>query len=338
MKRNVGLDILKFICSFMVICIHIRFPEPLGSIFTPITRMAVPIFFMITGYFYSSTKEKCGELKQIKKIGVIFVVSNAIFFLYSLCKNFLQGNTLSEYCINTFNLKDLLKFSLLNESPFGTHLWYLGAILYVLIIVFLFEKNWDRKKLYPIIPVLLLVDLVFGKYSLLILGREFPYALVRNFLFVGLPYFLIGDLLNNVKPKFKTRSSFLLTILFALTTLIESFVINKLNMNVARDHYISTTFLAVFAFLCALNSECTDNNWFLKKVSFIGRKLTLYIYIIHPIFIFILRKAISVFIHNESLELVIGYMCPFVVFAISILSAWIFDTLVKKVKKQPTKL
>lgn len=57
MNRKVGLDFLKFICSFMIICIHIPFPEPLGTIFTPITRIAVPIFFMITDYFYSLTRE-----------------------------------------------------------------------------------------------------------------------------------------------------------------------------------------------------------------------------------------------------------------------------------------
>lgn len=43
--------------------IHIPFPEPIGTIITPLTRVAVPIFLMITGYFYSMTKQNNSEVK-----------------------------------------------------------------------------------------------------------------------------------------------------------------------------------------------------------------------------------------------------------------------------------
>ena len=62
-------------------------------------------------------------------------------------------------------------------SPFSGHLWYLGALLLVLLIAKAFRKSNLEHYVFPIIPVLLAVDLVFGKYSLCIWGREFPVEL-----------------------------------------------------------------------------------------------------------------------------------------------------------------
>ena len=76
MNRNYGLDLLKAICAFMVVSIHSPFPGLLGDIFIPLARIAVPIFFMITGYYYSHTKEHKKEKKQIIKLLKLCVSAN----------------------------------------------------------------------------------------------------------------------------------------------------------------------------------------------------------------------------------------------------------------------
>ena len=90
------------------------------------------------------------------------------------------------------SLRELFNFIVLNENPFGGHLWYLGAYLYVLLIAMIISKYKIWKYMFYAIPILLLTDLILGKYSLLFLDREFPVIYVRNFLFVGLPYFALG--------------------------------------------------------------------------------------------------------------------------------------------------
>lgn len=50
-KRNNSIDNLKAICTFLIICIHVPFPGEIGAYFITLTRIAVPIFFMITGFF-----------------------------------------------------------------------------------------------------------------------------------------------------------------------------------------------------------------------------------------------------------------------------------------------
>ena len=62
-----------------------------------------------------------------------------------------------------------------------------------------------QKTLFLAIPVLLAGDLIIGKYSLLLFGREFPAFYSRNWLFVGVPYFSLGMLIRKHLPSIKER-------------------------------------------------------------------------------------------------------------------------------------
>lgn len=143
----------------------------------------MPIFFIISGFFYSTTS----GARQIKKLFKLLVMGNGIYFVWKLALAAVKGEV-SSFLTTTFTVRNIAKFILLNESYLQSHLWYLGAILYVVVIVtMLFKLNEakGRKELYRITPFLLLGDLILGKYSLLLLHREFPYILVRNWLLWG---------------------------------------------------------------------------------------------------------------------------------------------------------
>lgn len=291
--------------------------------------MAVPIFFMTTGYFYSATKKKHRELLQIRKIGGYFLYANALFLVFQLGIHVLKYKTLAGFFAKFFSADALLKFLLLNHSPFQEHLWYLGAILYALAIVYFVDRHWGREKLYPAIPFLLVADLVLGKYSRVLLGMEFPYILVRNFLFVGLPYVLIGDLLAKRSPQFKSRTLLFAAVLFALTALLEPYLLDSFGMNTARKHNISTTFLALSVFLLALNSRDLPDNRLYQWCCFAGKHLSLNIYILHPIFIFLYTESVSL-IHNEVVRSILLQFSPLPVFGISIAASWVLHVLGKQ--------
>ena len=237
---------------------------------------------MITGYFYSDTVARYKEKQQIKKIFCLVIKANILFFVWNVILDILRRDSIISYVRAVFTGKNLLKFFLLNESPLAGHLWYLGAILYVLVIVLLADKFNCRKTLYYLTPVLLIADLVLGKYSLLIFHREFPYIVVRNFLCVGIPYFCIGNLIREKISSEKWNKKVLqaLIVVFATTSLAERFALLNAGLNATRDHYLSTTFLSICLFVYALKS-----NWCNKRVSVIGRKYSTWLYVIHPIFI-----------------------------------------------------
>ena len=212
----------------------------------------------------------------LNSVAVVFVTLSYYFNII------LKRDSIVTYVRKIFTGKSILKFLVLNESPLAGHLWYLGAILYVLVIVLLVDRFNCKKVLYYLTPVLLIADLVFGKYSLLIFHREFPYILVRNFLCVGIPYFCIGNLIREKRCSEKWNRKILqvLIVVFTITSLAERFVLVSAGLNATRDHYLSTTFLAICLFVYTLKS-----NWHNKGLAVIGRKCSTWLYIIHPIFI-----------------------------------------------------
>ena len=95
-KRNNSIDNLKAICTFLIISIHVPFPGEIGAYFITLTRIAVPIFFMITGFFYLDIIFYHKEVKQIKKIlkqqlyfnkkkKLLFFFNKNPFFFFFFC-------------------------------------------------------------------------------------------------------------------------------------------------------------------------------------------------------------------------------------------------------------
>ena len=311
MKRLNNVDALRIICAFCVICIHSDLSGTIGYLVIPICRVAVPIFLLISGFFYSSKKPKKDKKRQIVKIFKLIIVANILFFIFSICKAIYIGN-LMEYLQQVFNYKSILKFIFLNESPFYGHLWYLNALLYTLVFVYFIDKTKFRYKVYKLIPILLLCDLVFGKYSLVILQKEIPFLFVRNFIFVGIPYFLLGKYIGEKKEKLRKISVHKLFVcfwIFIATTIIEKTILNYFEKNAVRDHYISTSFLAVTFFLMVINAKQLHRN---NILVILGKNYSLWIYIIHPIIIELLEK-----IFNNNIY--INYIIPFITLLISII-------------------
>ena len=249
------------------------------------------------------------------------VEANAIFFIWNIALGILRRDSMVTYVQEIFTGKSILKFLALNESPLAGHLWYLGAILYVLVIVLLVDKLNCRKILYCLAPVLLIADLIFGKYSLLIFHQEFPYILVRNFLCVGIPYFCIGNLIREKRCSKKWNRKILqvLIVVFTITSLAERFVLVSAGLNATRDHYLSTTFLAICLFVYALKS-----NWHNKELTVIGRKYSTWLYIIHPIFI----TVFSIVTGKLGIKSIYRCVAPIVVYCATL----VFLIILQKVK------
>lgn len=290
------------------------------------TRIAVPVFFMITGYFYSPSIAS----KQIKKLLKLMLLGNGIYLVWKMALAAVKGEV-SSFLTTTFTVRNIVKFILLNESHLQSHLWYLGAILYVVVIVtLLFKWNEEKSKrvLYLITPFHLFGDLILGKYSLLLLHREFPYILVRNWLFVGIPYFTIGMWMKKQEIKIGKRKTIGLIILTALTTLLERWLLVSNNLNSTRDHYLSTTFLAVAVFLFFLSYVGNTEN----IVSRIGKLDSTWIYILHPIVIIIIGTVAK----KIGVESIYNIVRPIIVFLVTTVMVELIMRAKKKLRPERT--
>ena len=186
-SRNYSIDILKFICAVLVVLLHTdcRWHDAI----LPLTRCAVPCFLMISGFLLYDGQGIDRErlLRCIRHILHIMLWSTLLFIVAKESMFVVHEKTFF-----VPSLRQWFDFAVLNENPFGFHLWYLGAYLYVLLIMMVVDKYNLWRLFLALTPVLLLSDLAFGKYSLLLFDHEYPYFYVRNFLFVGIPYFMIG--------------------------------------------------------------------------------------------------------------------------------------------------
>jgi len=240
-------------------------------------------------------------------------------------------HSLPQYLSKCFSVKSIVDFLVFNKSPFQGHLWYLGAILYVLVIIAVWEGKLkqDRSKLYWLIPVLLLTDLVLGRYSLLIFHRVFPYIYVRNFLCVGLPYFLLGDLINTKIANRESNVSnvniiisIAAIIVFILTSMLEKHLLISFNLSAEnqREHYLSSTLIAVSLFMLAIFRSRAIPTKIEQTSSELGRSHSMMIYLIHPAVITVLHVATET-INVLVVTTIYKYTAPVLVFAISIIGA-----------------
>ena len=318
-SRFDGFDILKCVCAFLVVCIHCPLEiGKWGGYYIALARVAVPIFFMITGYFYTDVEKKNRRIPQLKKIIVLTIAANALYAVWNSMLMMLSGENLIAFWCDMLSPNSLIKFFALNDSPFASHLWYLSALIYVLIIVYILDVLQLRKILYFIFPFLLIGDLVFGKYSLFLFGHEFPYILVRNFIFVGIPYFTIGMVIRKLRKKIISMRKIILiicNIVFIVSTFCERYMLIFLDCNATRDHYISTTLLAVTLFMLFLNHF---NDAYIGKlgkvVARIGRNYSSGIYIIHPM----LQTIVFVLLGFLGLREIYIRIAPIIIFSLSV--------------------
>lgn len=87
--RNTGMDILKFICAFAVVCIHLEYPGK--TYLEPFTRVAVPVFFMISGYHYEGVCQKGQENRQLIKLLKMLATACILYFLVECLLYFVAG-------------------------------------------------------------------------------------------------------------------------------------------------------------------------------------------------------------------------------------------------------
>ena len=90
--RNISLDVLKCICAILVVFLHSDWKY--RDAFSPLTRCAVPCFFMISGYLLWD-KEGGMIFKvrhSLKKIIRITIYATFMFFIFNNLISFSSTN------------------------------------------------------------------------------------------------------------------------------------------------------------------------------------------------------------------------------------------------------
>lgn len=269
MKRNFSLDFLKFIAIFSVIYTHCVFYDSsaFAAVSDSVLRFPVPVFFMIAGFYSYFNDYKYGLVKykaRIRRLVKLAFAANifylAVFFSFDL-----------------FTFRNFFIFIFFNESPFAYHLWFIQALLYVYIIYyFLTRLDFDLKRLYKIVPFLLIANLCLGEASN-ILGVSVPFYYYRNFLFTGLPFFILGYYIHDNINAYGDVSDYVFSTLILLSIIcitLETLCAGNAEL------YVGVIFLSILLFVwCVLNPNKLNFGIF----NWIGGNLYMYIYVLHVV-------------------------------------------------------
>lgn len=320
-----SIDVLRFFAAFAVVgCHKILFDV---SVIVPMLRSAIPLFFMVSGYFcYNATPSK--QIQKIKRI-LFITLSAYVFYMISIFGFSVISDKVPSFIEKNFSLNSIIELVCFNEAHSAYHLWYVFAFLYCLVIDYFVSKfKFDtkhKKIMVAIIIALILGDLILGKYSVLIWGGKLPYYITRNFLFAGLPFFYIGKMFRGVdvsKIKLNDTALIIIMVVSAAVSDVVSYLLRFYKVSAPREQFLTTTTLALAAFIFALKHPLSNPSKIPSKIAEYGRKYSLMIYIIHPFFL----KLFDVIVEKlgTNVQNIYNVAATIIIFVVSLLFSIVF--------------
>lgn len=320
-KSKVEVDslyVIKAIFALVVVAIH---TPPLertinSSLMSVIAMAAVPIFFAITGYFLYSTDQQTNLAVKTKKMLIkvlrIWLVTNVFYFIYHTALGKILYRSWSD-------LGSFFAFGMINEGV----LWYLHALVYTLVILYLLFKI-KAYRVIDFLPLLGFVTLLLGRYSFL-LGAEGTILLDFNVLSCGLPYVTLGFYIHKherVIVKYNWEVIFVVILCFSW---LEMSILGDISENFWGRYFFTMPLTAAFLSLAVSHKEFGRGSFF----SVIGKKYSGNIYYFHFCIIYILRVLVDkIFPFTSKYYEDIGFI---LVFCFSLLLAhgivWVQDRL-----------
>ncbi len=325
------LDFFKVFLSFLVVAIHLtpfaqinsEFSFWFGQVFS---RVAVPIFFITSGYFGSrSIKDKDKFLRHIHRIVLMYIVYSLLYLPQILIGYISEGLSFGDIALR------LVRNYFINGT---LQLWYFVGLLVAFVLAYFVTQKLkvSNKVLVPLIIVLYTIGVFGDAYSNLLSGfsginqflqlHNMVFYSTRNGLFFGFPMVCIGYLLSENSHRIRLRP-----VIYAICAVsaflimnIEEYWIKSLTNHKEQNMIFLTPVVAIFAFLCLCSVKLPKKN---LQFAYDARKLSVIIFGFHLFISFYITNFIANF---NNLELYI------IVLVVNILLGLLVIKLQKKKK------
>lgn len=313
-KRYDSINIMRVICAFLVISLHTSIFASinlgLNSIIAKgIARIAVPFFFISTGYFMVKNITKNGYVKGfVKRIGLIYLLISVIDIILIM-----------PYVSMRLSGDFVYKIKYIFIGGITESLWYIPAIIFAVVLVSIFlKKNWI-KPLIVVSILLYIIGLLGDSYFGLI--KNTPLEVVINFynnIFINtrngitfsIPFVTLGALIAKGNIKFSKNIINICLIVFSIIFALEAYLLNSSNISIDTNMYISLLLLVPVIFIWLLNSNLQIN----ERTSNILREMSLWIYCVHETIMLIImmymgsKNTILMFLEVSLISTLIAYL------------------------------
>ncbi|MFB9860984.1 acyltransferase [Salinicoccus siamensis] len=291
------IDYVKGFAIFFVVAIHSKTVQGahIGMIdgddanffINMFARFAVPFFFVASGYLFVQKlkwihqENESGSRqaqfhyfkKYIGKLIKLYVAWFAFYFVFELGVKFIEGEnnsgTLFEMftsSISHFNLWSLIYFG---EGAPGYHLWFLPALIYAVLLLFLFVQM-------RLVGVLFIISIGLHLFGLFGQAYSFLYDVpfnTREGIFFALFYVTFGGVVakysssfNTILLKIPTWSVVISLVVLSCMQVLEGFITLKLYEGKEENYFFFTIPLVMTLFMLALKHQQMGKNSIFTKI------------------------------------------------------------------------
>lgn len=293
-SRKSTFDIIKGLACVSVVLIHYGFAAEykwLGDVIKVMCRWAVPFFFAVSGYFLLSNGVLTAErlIKKIKHITKILFWSGFFYAVFVFIWNlFISHISSAEFVAMRLTAPKIVRFIVINQPFYCLPLWFLLALFYCYFfsIFFLCDRIKICKWIVASFAGVLLIGMCLSQEFYKVLGF-YPYLQIPGtkermnlnclFIFRALPFFLFGVFFRLMENRLRSLviPSFIYVAIAVMGCGIS--VWEHYFIGVTSQFYCGSYLTAASLFMLAI---CKPN-WKCPWLEFIGRELSLYVYVFH---------------------------------------------------------
>lgn len=293
---NHQLDLYKGVACILVIFIHISVPEPVNAFVMSLAKAAVPLFFVVSGYYahdYSTARLPSRYFAKIFRSVKLLLVASTVYAIFNAVILFAKGGRQVKSLIfaNDVTVDNIARFVFLCKPEqlfrISPHMWFLFALTYAYVaFYFIANRGWYR--LAYMMSLVFVVGYIMT-FEILVPANyvELEYGFRRNFFVTGFPFFTMGFAIRR-NEEFVTGLAKKYSLLGVILTgwfvsLVETIYFKE------ADYGLGIIVFVTAIFCHSLLSRGRPS--IIPLLSAIGSGLAFSIYAYHPIFISFVQGA-----------------------------------------------
>lgn len=282
-KEYNSADILKFVLSVFVMIIHSGIDK---TVISPLLRMAVPLFFIASSYFFFSKNKKLTEKAEKRGALVRFIKRNVLLHLFWAVLQLPVIMFMRGYFYDLFpnGILSIVKDMVLGNGFTGS--WYIIASLIGVVAVYWISKvisaGWLVLITLPLYIVCCLVTNywnIFDSSSIVVTLGNGYHELTGLYFYTSFPVALfwvsLGRFLVEVKIELKDRTLWSICVISGALLALEQHLIVRYGLATTDDCYFMLILLCPALFLLVSRCKVTF------KTNFRLREISVIVYVMH---------------------------------------------------------
>lgn len=313
--RNSFLNFLKGLGCIGVVFIHVMFPGLTGEVISKLSQFAVPVFFMVAGYYALGCSEAVVK-RRLKKILKVFIYGYLLFLVYGLVGQLIKGNgIIMEWIKTNYTLKALIKSVIFCNIDFAIPLWYLIAMLETYILWYFVVKY--KKEIFFVkwIPVLFLYNLFL---TTICETNGFEWFWKINFVAKALPWFLFGYYVHSIGKEQIDKTKNVVLAICAVSGCVVALIPIIFDTTI-NFSCVGILFYATALFVIAIKYP---DIVICKSIAYVGDKLSLNVYIFHVLVAGVIDFAFQLAFHVDTDGNVFLWIKPILTVIATIMFSW----------------